>query len=382
MKIRETLYFLVSNLFDGANRLLSNFTLYRWVQEIIRTKLPYLLSLFGFWGIEKNIVDESIREWIKKIGFRIFLGTFVLLFVVNCVWSLIDSTLFPDGSLSTHNFLEDTPNLLNYTVICPMYVTMGICFLVFIKYLRCSLNKADIFKHQRLPQESPKPIAIAFWGIIAIAICMFTLSFYFSELNKYSFVFWFQTMTPGGEKILSAHGYYYLLNNVLLNALTISVGIAHIELFIVAFQIAKKIKAVEEELKNTPPGGPWLSENQIVKGFSPFTSLYVISKILVVIYLINLYTWKAQEPGFTGMLDFTIILLAVLGSAIVSYPRYHIQYRIYKLWHKHKVEAYPEVRRPLQIGMANLADFLILGGAMTNLIMYVLHKSNINLAIF
>lgn len=114
----------------------------------------------------------------------------------------------------------------------------------------------------------------------------------------------------------------------------------------------------------------------------PFSSLYAVSKIIVVAVLFNMYTWKAQDPNFLGMLDLSILLVALLGAAVVSYPRYHIQYWLFKLWSKAGNDEYPEIRRPIITGVASIADIIILGGAMTNLLVYVFNKSGVSIKLW
>ncbi len=95
-----------------------------------------------------------------------------------------------------------------------------------------------------------------------------------------------------------------------------------------------------------------------------------------------MYTWKAQQLSFIGMLDLSIVLLSLAGVAVVSYPRYHIQYWIYRTWRTYNIHDYPDVRSPIVAGIASIADILILGAAMTNLIYYVLNKSGISLKFY
>jgi len=83
-----------------------------------------------------------------------------------------------------------------------------------------------------------------------------------------------------------------------------------------------------------------------------------------------------------GMLDFTILFLALMGVAVVSYPRYHVHYWLYRAWQKSDPSEYPETRYPWAVGLADFADVLILGGAMTNLVAYVLTKSGVTLRLF
>jgi hypothetical protein len=92
-----------------------------------------------------------------------------------------------------------------------------------------------------------------------------------------------------------------------------------------------------------------------------------------------MYTWKAQEPGFVGILDFTILLIAVLGAILISYPRYHIQFWLHKIWQSTGKSEYPDIRNAFYMGLANFADYVIIGALMLNLVMYVFQKLGLNI---
>ena len=287
-----------------------------------------------------------------------------------------------DADPVTRNFLEDWPNVLNYLVVCPAYVVLGLCFLFHCPSLRGSLARTGLVRLLDVQEFSSHltPQKGAVIGGVVLLASFGSISYFASELERYNFLFWFQRLTPNLDRVLSTHGYYYLLTNVFLNLLVVLVIVAHAELFSVASKLGEAMKA--QACRSEPPPGVLLDKAAVIKLFQPFTSLYVLSKVLVVVFIVNMYTWKAQKPGFTGTLDFTIVLLALLGVAAVSYPRYHLQYWLFKLWQRGDVPEYPDIRSPIAAGLASIADILILGGAMTNLVAYVLEKSGISLKLF
>lgn len=341
-------------------------------------------SLFTVFKNKEIKADGDIVKWLKTKGIKVALLTFLLVFFVNFVWSLCTNNLCPDNSPITRTFLEDTSDLINYALICPIYVTFAVCFFIHIQYLKFNLYKNGVFEaigysvEKGENRRKPK----IFWGSLLFLFSTVVTLLYFVDVNRFPFRFWYQEFISTQGKVLSAHGYYYAIMTFVLMTISLAVVVAHFELFSVSSRIGKTI---EEKLNGDSEwnfGEKIKNKEELIKSFSPFTSLYVTSKILVISYLANMYTWRAQKPGFTGMLEITILAIAILGTAVVSYPRYHIQYYIFKIWEKNGNNEYPEIRSPLQIGLSNLADVVILGSAMTNLITYIVNKSNINIKLF
>lgn len=366
MNVRSIIYYITTGL----------------VHPIIHGKwLINFFSIFNFMTGSPLKIDIEVKHWLRRYGVRIAIVTFVLTFVLHAGWSYFTNNFFPDQNPDTRTFCEDLPNMINYAIIVPAYTTIGICFLVFINGLRENLKKNGLVEAKVLePEGKPKGINKLFLYIFLFLLAStgFTAG-YSVELRKYSFRFWFEAEAIGGTKYFTFHGYYYLIMSLLLMMISIAVIIAHFEVFSIVLNIGRSIKKnINDPMK--PNYGKVLTDRQkLIEMFSPLSSMYMLSKFLVIAYLMNMYTWKAQAPGFKGLLDFTIIALAVAGMAIVSYPRYHLQYFIYQIWEKHKKPEYPDIRTPVQIGFANLTDFIILGGAMFNLVLYVFSKFNIKI---
>lgn len=367
MKAREVVYFILSSIIGYfVHRPL----VIRW------------LSIFTF-HVEGSLPhDTNIRRWLRTPGIPIGASVFFLLFIVNGIWSWFNGRFFIDDNPDTRNFLEDWPNLINYTVLCPLYTTLGLWFIVHISHLRSNLKETGL--HQALGltgfEESGKLWKYVICAGTILLSSVLSISFFASELPQYRYSFWFQGLSTTGDKVLTAHGFYYLITNMMLNLVVVVVIALHLEMLAVACYVGK---ALQGKLSNEHSlSAPLMDTEGIIKMFSPFTDLYLVSKVLVVIFIANMYTWRAQELDFTGILDVSIILVALLGVAVVSYPRYHAQSWLYRAWRTNGILGYPETRNPLVVGLASVADLLILGSATTNLIAYVLDKSGVQLQLF
>jgi hypothetical protein len=369
MNIRSFIYYIITNT----------------LKKCIHTRL--FVDGFSLFTVFKNKEikeDGDIVKWLKTTGIKVAVLTSLLVFFVNLVWSMGTNNFYPDNSPITRTFLEDTSDLINYAFICPIYVTFAICFFGHIHYLKFNLYKNGVFEaigYNIEKGESRRKPKI-FWGSILFLFSTAATLLYFVDVNRFPFKFWYQEFSSTQEKVLSAHGYYYAIMTFVLMTISLALVVAHFELFSVSSRIGKTIEDKLNGDNEWTFGEKLKNKEELIKMFAPLTSLYVTSKILVISYLANMYTWRAQKPDFTGMLEITILAIAVFGTAVVSYPRYHIQYFIFKIWKKNGNNEYPEIRSPLQIGLSNLADVVILGSAMTNLITYIFNKSNINIKLF
>ncbi len=356
MKARDTFYYIITNIF----------------------------SLFPNIKNDKKLFVLDTEDWFKKEGMIILIASWTVLLFVNSILSMIAGDFFPDNTPQTINFLEDFPNLINYILIVPLYTLIGITFIIHSRRIRENLFNSKLFLELKFSfNKRNHSFAVLFYFVLAFVFSIIVIAFYGSELNEYKYNFWFQA---GESRIQIAHNIYYMIYSFVLLLIVLTSVAFHFEMFWIAKKIGATLKKLilenknEKKKSNTIP--PILFEYKKIKEiFAPFISLYTLSKILIIAILLNLYTWKAQEPDFVGMLDVSIIAYALLGAAIVSYPRYHIQYWIYKLWQKHEKDEYPDIRLSFTQGIAGLADVFILGAALLNLLNYLFIKINADINI-
>jgi hypothetical protein len=165
-----------------------------------------------------------------------------------------------------------------------------------------------------------------------------------------------------------------------LNLIVLLVIVAQFEVFAVASRIGRGLRRVAEAQADLPI--PLADKKSRIHALRPYVEIYVISKLLVVVFLANMYTWRSQQPDFAGMVALSSILVAVLGTAVVSYPRYHVQYWLFRIESRDVTAEYPDIRATMAAGLASLTDLLILGTAMTNLLLNVLQSAGIHIRFF
>lgn len=354
MKARDTFYFIITNLFS-------------WFPNIEN---------------ERKLFDSNTRDWLKREGKLLLILSYILFIFINSILSIFAGDFFPDNNPNTMNFLEDIPNLINYIIITPIYMLFGITFIYSSLKIRKKLFNSELFKHLGfLYNKRNHFYAIAFYFLFAFLFTPIITAFYGSELNEYGYIFWFQS---GETRINNAHSNYYLIYNFFLLYVVLTAVVFHFEMFWIAKKFGSKLKSLmktKKQDRNKEILDFLLDYDKIRELFSPYISLYSISKIIIISVLLNLYTWRAQQPEFIGMLDVTIIAYTLLGAAIVSYPRYHIQYWLYKAWQLLDKDSYPDIRYSIAQGFASLADVFILGAALINLLNYVFIKIGAEISI-
>ncbi len=367
MKAREIVYLWVTRV---LSRLLHN------------TCFIKTLSIFSFPSSRANLLEPGMRSWLRSYGQWIAITVVVMLLGVNLVWSWARGALWRNTSDSVYSMLEDWPNLLNYGVLGPIYVTLCICFLVHIRGLRASLAANGLFETLGVQASvmGQRPVK---WVLAVAAVLVAALGVtarYRVEVPKLGKPFWFEALGAGGGTDFSPHAIYYYSTNFILMVVVFAMIAAHFEVLVVTGMVGSRLQKLGNQAGSV--GARLEDDEDTTVMFAPLMTLYVISKYLVLMFLVNMYTWKAQQPDFVGLLDVSVIALAVLGTAVVSYPRYHVQYWLFRLRNRDRsggaaqpyTRSYPDIRPPLIAGAASIADIFILGGATTNIVVSVLTR--------
>ena len=273
-----------------------------------------LFSLFTFPSSSTELLTPGLRSWLRSAGVALYLVTFALLLGANAIWAAVDGRFVASQVAGERNLASDWPNLVNYTLICPLYVTFGLAFVVHAQQLRSSLRATGLWGALGIEPPAPRRpgLRLVIASAVVLVASLVSLSHYFEEVRRYPFVYWFQSVSSHGERVLNSHGYYYLLTNLLLNLVVMAVIVAHFEMFAVASLVGRAIHKASSE--PVPAASPLLQKARLPFLFRPFSSLYAVSKVFVVMILANLYTWRAARPQFVGTLEVTILVAALLGA--------------------------------------------------------------------
>jgi hypothetical protein len=241
--------------------------------------------------------------------------TFLACFVVILVWCSLTQTLRGNQPGRIY-FLNDYANILNYTLICPLYVGLSCALITTV--LRGWSKLAEFAE----PDSSSGRRLITAAGVIFSAIFFASLSTsnYIAEcLNPktYSLTAWYVTEVIDGRRVIGALGIYYAVINFSLLVIIIVAAYAFLSLFVVSVQVG-------DRLKKWNPVQPF-SFDQLSKQLSTFTEAYLISKLLAAAIMLNAFTYKWARPYHS--INFWLFGAAItfFGVFFVSFPRYYIE---------------------------------------------------------
>jgi len=269
------------------------------------------------------------KKEYKRAFWNGALITFFFCFVVISVWTAIEGSLYGTDKNKIY-FINDYANLVNYFVLCPLYIGLNSMLICII--LKGWINLKSIPK-KFFSRNAKKPI-LPFSILIIIVLSLstiFTINYIYECQNPstYQRVYWFiEAISKNGERVFSALGIYYILLTFILFNIAILAIMLFLTLFLFCIEVGKSIKETK--------GNEIINFDLLKDNLSYFTIGYIIAKGLIVLYMLNVITWKWQRPE--GSVNFLImaVLLTFFGIFFVSIPRYYIELE----WFKYKVRKY------------------------------------------
>ncbi len=330
--------------------IIENFRVVRTIiDQFIRLLFPNFLSIPYFNKI------KSIISW-KEIT-SIYILVFTVVFIGQLVIAAIDNRLLTDDDIFTKNFFEDTENLINYIIICEAYVIVGFIFLKHSYYFGKNVNTKTFYTCLNIKIENKKYYRSVI-GFIFIIILSFILSSgYATEVNNYASYYWFMETAPPNVSMGLA-GYYYFFVNLSLLLFVLWVALAHLNLFTISFQISNSLRRVINE--PFVDKSYWTNVDYLKEELAPFAWHTLTSKAFVLILTLNMFTWKVNEANVAVMYELAVIAIAIFGIWVFALPRYFIQFQIFKIWQKLKVNEYKDLRMPYIVGLSALMDLILI----------------------
>lgn len=330
-----------------------------FVPKPIRRGAKYLLL-----GVSPE-VPISLTDGVKGVSLgRVFahgfLIAFALSFGVIAAWTAINGTLWGSDPRILY-FLQDYPNLLNYTVLVPSYVGLGSVLLT------CVLFGWSDLRRVAKPKEY-SGWALTIVAFLSVSVAAIVTANYMNEIlspEVYRQRYWFvQGETDAGLRAIGGLGVYYAILNFVLLCFTLVCMSAFFAMFRMGLEVGDHF-ASKKEIRRA-------DREHLRAQLSWFTRAYIVSKLLIAVYMLNAYTWKWEQPE--GSLNLVLMggVLTIMALALVAVPRYYIELN----WHRLKSRSEglaPEVRdnyhdiRPANFQLwAHALDVLILGGFATS----------------
>ena len=284
-----------------------------------------------------------------------YLFIFFVLFVMQGAGAAISGMFMPDNSDSTKTFLEDLPNAINFAFLCEAYCITGFYFLLQTYTIRNRLRENGF----EITNEDPLTITRRGY-LAALAILILALvgsAGYAREIHTYKYFYWFMQAGPPSVT-LGLWGYYYLFVNMLLLLFIIWVGFAHFGLFHVGRDISRHLENIAKT-KDEASIQEWAQDELPKIRLEAFSKYIVTSKLLVFWIMLNMLTWKRNEPNIGLMYELSVVITAIFGIWIFSLPRYSVQRHLFKIRQIAGKSSYPEVRGPWILGLSSLLDIVL-----------------------
>lgn len=304
---------------------------------IIRFPLLIISKLLGSYSPVK------LRNVPTKNKTAIFFISFVVVFILSYIVIFVWANLI--GVYDGHNdwfyyFSEDISNHINYIILVPLFVSLGILFFVeasqsFHKYEEIAKEGQQNTFNELRPLNKRVGIAIIIFLIGTPLIINYISTLQNKEI--YEKTFWMFDPKIFLYRVTTSLTYYYFL----LNGLLIYLFVAFASIFVGYFLIT--LSAIDRILKKYENIDDGISISQIKQIFSTFCRASVFAKATASVLMLNMFTWQAQEYEkieFNSVL--LIVLLLIFGVFITTLPRYWLELRLYDIDLKKKLQNYVE----------------------------------------
>jgi hypothetical protein len=317
----------------GAFALLTDFLLKNSVSRTILRTIHY-----GLFAISPSVPDTFLDLVRRKSTRRAFWWgaglTFFFCFIVITVWSIVDGTFSGADSTRVY-FSKDLTNLLEYILICPVYVGLSVQLIVLVlaSYARlCRPTGLAETAAVTLPRTS---IGVSAFIVLALSASI-TINYIKEVLDPRLYPkvgWWVERVTADGTRVLSPLGLYYAILNFSLLSICLTAALAFLALFFLCVRFGKMIG--DQPVTNE------ITFDTIKDMLSTFTSAYVVLKLLAVALVVHVYTWKMWKPETTLSFKLTTTALVIFGVFFISIPRYYIELEWFRF----------RVRRALALGL-------------------------------
>jgi hypothetical protein len=330
---------------------------YEWFPRPVRN------AVSGFFFTLSPDVPVDLREQFKDVVLgRIVvfsaLTTFFFCFVVTALLCLSAGTLLGTDPNRLY-FLKDGWNIALYVLICPAYVAGGICIIVltFQHWARVNQFASEL---AGVPTQVQRGRRLGLALVVILLICGLAISSYmYDSLNteQVQRLYWF--MEDGGPvRALNRAGYYYIALNFVLLFVTALAVFCFFSLAIEAMWVGQSL-----------PGGGVTQFKVLRENLAAFTQVYLLTKFIAAVYMINTIIWKDSPLGGNGAtLNILVagVLLTIIGVFFIAVPRLYVELK----WYEYKLslatadpteESFDDLRpRGVRLS-SHLLDLLIIG---------------------
>ena len=289
-------------------------------------KRVFKLGYEVFFSISPDIpVDFSIvmrNSSLKKAFWSGILFGWIFCFAGTVVVTALSGTLIGNEPDRLY-FLHDWQNIVNYLVICPLYLAFSFQLITAVIKGWPALTSIPLVPIQKFPLPR-RSITFGMFIIIVVGI-LFTLNYINESIDSsvYSRIgWWVGEIGLGNERILGLVGTYYLILTFMLQTVCLAALFSYLSLFYATIRVGKAI-AIEETFNA-------ITFKSLSQSLASFTEAYLSVKLLTATLMLNAYTWKLERPEASINMVVLNSILAVFGVFIFSIPRYYIELEWFK----------------------------------------------------
>ena len=353
-----------------------------------RILLP-MLRLASFFEILELLTPAmpawtTAREWWHKrhrIFIVVFSGVFSFCLIGHGILALVTGT-FAGSDNHRLYFAADRWNLFLYAFVAPAYMATAACFITRFMSTQSELRGYAVdLRGLRATRVDPRAKPPSLQGrifqswrmkpairVITAAVCAglitwVTISGFIGGLRdprNSKPLYWFFDIGLDGARILNPAGIYYATCNAFLLFITVVTVLGYLSLSCEIFRIGHHIKRTDAYLHDR-----FESLKKVLSGYS---DCYVLAKILVAVYIINILIWRLSPGGRSANEAVAEVALSLIGGYVVSIPPIYLEVKWYQARKRSFADtsgAYQDVRSPWQRNICDVLNIFFIGSFVT-----------------
>jgi hypothetical protein len=296
---------------------------------------------------ESASFSKDPSEFFWNISKYTFPLTIFYCYFLNAVLTYRVGTFWPGSESGRMYFLTDGYNALLYWIVCPLYVSIAACL---VATAGLSWQRMNLYTTEAVSDRNHLSPATRFAGFIGVSflIVAIYISDYINDLTNplvTERTYWFFDLT-NGVRSLNAAGAYYLVMNAVLLFITALAAFSYISISIEIVRLGRHLDTSAFAVKNAPDEknlglAIGLQENHIREALTDFSYCYILAKILVFVYAVNICIWQISPAGSVKNVHSAIVAVILIGLLFLVIPRLYLGSK----WHRLKL-TYLQLRQP------------------------------------
>ena len=303
------------------------------------------IVLFGVTpDVPVTIYNNQLPLYAKRALKAGFLLALIFCFGGTTITTICAKTFYGNDPNRVY-FIQDTPNLINYCVVAPLFVGFGCAFITLVLESWRKISKASFLKTNGQKRHPKLRLSMVLFVVFSITT-MLTIQYIVYEClspKVYTKTYWWiDNVACDGARIIGLAGVYYvLLNFTLLFCCLITAFMV----FFHAMTGAEVASALREKTD-------FMDFQTLKENLTSFTHSYIVIKLFTATIMFNAFTWKWEKPQGSFNLTLMALVLSTIGVLLVSFPRYWVELE----WYQYKVRYATQQKQEIPTQSDDLRD--------------------------